>query len=162
MKIKYVIGFIVGVAALTGLAAWIGSGSTMQTSIADNPNRPIAEVKEKEFDLGEMSAKDIKEHDFTIKNIGKDDLILSRVSTSCDCTYAYIINDTGEKSPKFTMHGMNNWRTNLKSGESTTLKVVYEPSIMLVEGAVERFITVATNDPNNPKLEFKIKAKVNK
>lgn len=162
MKVSYIVLFVIIIAAIIGLAVWVGSDSTISTSNSDDPNRPIAEAKEKEFDFGEMNAKDVKEHNFEIKNSGKNDLILSQVSTSCDCTYVYIINSAGEKSPKFTMHGISNWQIKIKSGEAATLQVIYEPAIMPVEGAVERFISIATNDPNNPKLEFNIKAKVNK
>lgn len=161
MKARYIILFVIIVAAIIGLAVWAGSGATIKTASSNDPNRPIAEVQEKEFDLGEMNVKEIKEHNFAIKNIGKDDLVLSNVSTSCDCTYAYIINSAGEKSPKFTMHGMNGSETKVKSGETATLEVIYEPAIMPVKGSVERSVVVASNDPNNPKLEFNIKAKVN-
>lgn len=161
MKAKYIIGFIILAVAVVGLAIWVGSSSTIKTTDKSDPNRPVAEVKEKEFNLGEMSVKEIKDHNFTIKNTGKTNLALSHVSTSCDCTYAYIINSAGQKSQKFTMHGTDHSEINVLPNESATLQVVYEPAIMPVMGAVERFVTVATNDPSNPKLEFKITMKVN-
>lgn len=153
-------GFLLGVLALLAILIWSGSRSAIKTTSANDPNRPIAKLAETAFDLGKMSVKDIKEHDFTITNQGKDDLIISRVATSCDCTYAYIIKD-GQKSPKFSMMGnIAGWKTNLKSGESATLKVIYEPAIMPVSGKVTRTVTVATNDPVNSKLEATVTAEV--
>jgi len=107
-----------------------------------------------------MSVKDIKEHNFTIINDGKSELTLNNVMTSCDCTYVYIIKADKTESPKFTMHGDNSWKTSIQPGQSATVRVVYEPAIMPVFGAVERFVMVATNDPDHQKLEFKITAQV--
>ncbi len=155
-------GFIVAVLGLLVLLVWAGSRTTLKTASADDPNRPIATLEgEPHFDLGKMKVNEIKDHEFTIKNTGKSNLELGQVATSCDCTYAYIIKN-GESSPKFTMHGMNDWKTTLMPDETAIVKAVYEPAIMPVEGKVERVVVVTTNDPVSPKIEFAIMAEVSK
>jgi len=155
--------FIAIISIIIIAAVWIGSSvseSSTPTYSKDDPNRPNVKLSEKSFDFGEINIKETRAHIFKITNVGKSDLNLSRVSTSCDCTYAYIINANGEQSPKFSMHDTSSWQMALKPQESASLKVYYKPSIMPVEGAVDRTINVVTNDPTNPNLEIKITATV--
>lgn len=161
---KYIYSFIVLIALIAIAGIMYGFNKTNNKSTkfnANDPNRPIVEVKESNFDLGKMLVKDTKEHDFLIKNSGQSDLTISRIATSCDCTYAYIIYG-GQKSPKFTMQFNSGWETKIKPGDTATLKVVYQPSIMPIEGPVSRTVTVSTDDPQKPTLEFKISAEVSK
>jgi len=122
-------------------------------------NRPIVALGLTEADLGAMTLRDIKSSTFDIRNDGKADLELTRVNTSCDCTYAYVT-IAGQKSERFIMHNTLPWVGKVAPNQSATLEVVYQPSIMPVRGPVERTVTVATNDPNKPVLTFTVKATV--
>lgn len=158
MDNRSIIGYLIVVILLVAGLVMLGSRTTAPaTTSLDDPNRPQAVVDSKSFDFGNMTNSDIRDHVFTITNNGKSDLVLSQVSTSCDCTYAYITAN-GETSPKFTMHGTNKWSTSVKPGESATVKVVYEPAIMPVHGPVTRMVAVTANDPANPTLEFTLNA----
>lgn len=161
---KYIYSFIglIALIAVAGILYGFSKTNNKESGFsASDPNRPIAEIKESNFDLGKMLVQDIKEHDFTIKNSGQSDLKISRIATSCDCTYAYVIYGE-QKSPKFTMQFNSGWETKIKPGDTATLKVVYQPSIMPIEGPVSRTVTVSTDDPQKPTLEFKISAEVSK
>lgn len=160
MKLFYIILFGL-LAALLIYGIWYGSSKTIKTTSISDPNRPIVEVKEDSFDLGKMKIKDVRDHEFTISNTGKNDLILKQFTTSCGCTFANVIQD-GNTSPKFSMHINSDWQTKLEPGKSLIIKVVYDPSAMPVEGKVVRAVTFATNDPAKPSVELRMIAEVSK
>lgn len=160
MKIFFIILFIL-LAILLGYGIWYGFSKSTPTTTVSDPNRPIVEVKEPEFDVGQMNVKDKRDHEFTVTNIGQSNLILKQFTTSCGCTTAKVIQD-GNESPKFSMHINSGWQTTLEPGKSLIVKVVYDPSAMPVEGRVERSTTFATNDPSKPSVELKLIAKVSK
>lgn len=158
MSAKAIIGYLIGLMVVIGLIIWLGArGTTTSSFSASDPNRPVATATDPTFDFGDMTNKDIRTKVFTIRNTGKSDLSLTRVSTSCDCTYAYITAN-GAKSEKFTMHGTSNWSANVKPNEEAQVEVVYEPAIMPVHGSVTRMVTVVTNDPATPEVMFNVSA----
>ncbi len=160
MNVKAVSIFIALTIALVGLLIWAGSKRTTTTLVdVNDPNRPVATIDEESFDLGRMSVKEVRTHVFQIKNTGLSDLTLARVTTSCNCTYAYVTIN-GRRSPQQTMHGDNGWSDVVKPGESAEVEVVYEPSLMPVSGPVERTVSVTTTDPVMPTLTFMVKANV--
>ncbi len=160
---KNYFGIFVVIILLVVLGAiGIASINSAPSYSQNDQNKPVAFVQQKEANLGEMKIEDTKYYDFKISNKGKSDLLLSQISTSCDCTFAKIIKKDGAESPNLTMHSTNSWKTYLKPNESATLRITYKPSIMPVEGPIDRFATVSTNDPNNPKLEFKVSTVVSK
>lgn len=162
MSFKTIIGYLVVLAILVGgVLVWGMRGAAPAVTSVNDPNRPQAVVDATTFDFGSMTNQDIREREFTITNNGQNELVLSQVSTSCDCTYAYITANN-ETSPRFTMHDTNSWSVSLKKGEKATVKVVYEPSIMPVQGQVSRLVSVTTNDPNQPTITFTVNANVTK
>lgn len=160
MKTFFIILFSL-LAILLGYGIWYGFSKSTPTTSVNDPNRPVVEVKEPNFDLGKMNVKNTRDHEFTVANVGKSNLILKQFTTSCGCTTARVIQD-GQESPKFSMHINSDWQTNLQPGKSLTVKVVYDPSAMPVEGKVERSVTFATNDPAKPSIELKMTAEVSK
>lgn len=160
MSPKIIIAYLISIVLLVGIIVWVGSKGATTTVKSDDPNRPVAIIiGDSNFDFGRMLVSDIRNKVFEVKNDGKSDLELTNVSTSCDCTYTYIT-ASGQKSPKFTMHGTSSWKGEVKPGETAQIDVIYEPAIMPVQGRVERMVSVATNDPNNPKLMFNVTAEV--
>jgi hypothetical protein len=139
---------------------WYSATQTIKTFSADDPNRPVAALSQSIFDFGEMKLSEVRDHDFSLKNTGKSDLVLTQIVTSCDCTFAQIISPDGTKSPEFSMQNNSDWQTKVKPDQSVTLKITYKPALMPVSGPVKRVVDLATNDPANPKLEVTITAKV--
>jgi hypothetical protein len=87
----------------------------------------------------------------TVKNIGKDDLKITRMESSCGCTSASMVVD-GIEGPRFSMasHGTNptGWSVTLEPGETTQLKVYYDPTVHRdMRGPVTRTVTIFSNDP---------------
>lgn len=129
-------------------------------SIQDT-NRPIAETTEVSYDMGTIKVSDTKEKEFIVKNSGKKPLLLSEISSSCGCTSAQIVYK-GLSSKTFSMHSQSDYVAQIDPQTSAVVKVVYMPFTMPVYGVVERQVFMSTNDPNKPKLEFRIKANVQK
>ena len=143
----------------------ISSGEKSQVPIVNysvqDKNKPSVEAKETSFDMGTIKVSDTKEKEFIIKNIGTKPLLLSEISSSCGCTSAQIVYK-GTLSKAFSMHNQSDYVAQIEPNTSAIVKVVYMPFTMPVFGVVERQVFMSTNDPNNPKLEFKIKANVQK
>lgn len=133
--------------------------SNITSFSADDKEKPEVAVSSAFFDLGSMKVKDEKSAQFTIENKGNKPLTLFKVSSSCDCTYGQVTID-GNKSPEFTMHSQNPWTGTIEPGKSAILNVIYRPFVMPVKGPVTRDVYLSTNDPNNPRMTFTVKADV--
>lgn len=160
--------FVVGgvtLAVLAGIIFFSQSGQKTEQSTsgqvysANDEERPKAFVQSLDFDLGKMKVKEQKQADFVIENKGEKPLELFKVSSSCDCTAGQVIID-GVKSPEFSMHASSSWRGVVKPGGKATVSVIYRPFIMPVKGPVDRQVFVNTNDPQNQRLMFTVRADV--
>lgn len=146
--------------AILGLGVWLLSrpiGVEVEKS-----DQAKAFVMETNHDWGEIKINGGKaEKVFLIKNVGSGPLKLSDVSTSCMCTTAQVIID-GKGSPFFGMHQKSSWVGEIPAGKEAELKIVFDPAFHGPSGvgAMTRQIEVATNDKNNPKLEFMLKGVV--
>ena len=58
------------------------------------------------------------------------------------------------------MHAKSDDVIEIAPGKQALVRVIYVPSIMPVYGSVEREVYLNTNDPNSPKLTFKVIANV--
>jgi len=103
-------------------------------------NAPVAEFDAASFDFGEIKQGDKVEHTFTLKNTGKRNLVIRRVSTSCGCTAV-----TPEK-------------TDIGPNESVPLKVEFNSTGKM--GRQNKTITVITNDPKNPTTYIRISSNI--
>lgn len=92
---------------------------------------------------------------FTIKNTGTDMLKLYNIKTSCHCTKAYAT-ISGTDSPSFGMDSLSAWTGEVPAGIEAKLTVVFDPAYHGPSGmgAVNRFVSIETNDPANSKLTF--------
>jgi hypothetical protein len=123
---------------------------------------PRIELNEAERDLGEVSqVAGVVTTDFEFSNMGKSDLVISKLSSSCGCTSGAILYQ-GEVGPQFTMegHGQENpkgWQVAIAPGDSAFLRVYYDPSVHPdLEGAVTRTVSIFSNDP----VEFEKKVTI--
>lgn len=117
----------------------------------DAPKVTVSEVKR---DLGTVSLKSgAVTTEFTIKNEGKSDLVIDKLSSSCGCTSASIVYQ-GKEGPRFYMagHGQDapdpSWKISIAPGNEATVKVYYDPTVHPdLTGAVTREVSVHSNDP---------------
>ena len=98
------------------------------TSVAQRKEKPgpVMEIEPKQHDFGGVKQDQKLVHEFTVNNVGTEDLEILRISTSCGCTAAIL---TGRI---------------VKPGESTTLKVVLETR--QYKGVIDKSVSVASND----------------
>jgi len=101
---------------------------------------PKAAIKQTEYDFKNITEGKIVDHDFTITNTGGDLLKIIAVRATCGCTAA------------------NPDKSELKPGESTTIKVSFNSSGRL--GPQTKFIYISTNDPANNEIRLKITGNV--
>lgn len=97
---------------------------------------PIAKYDGESFDFGDIKPGSKVEHTFTLKNVGKRDLVIRDVKSSCGCTAV---------SPSKNL---------VASNESVPLKVVFDSTGK--SGRQSKTITVITNDPKNPTTTLRI------
>lgn len=124
---------------------------------AQETDRPKLEIGQKEFDFGQMKLTDVKIQEVPIKNSGTKPLIVSDFLTSCDCTFAQFVSG-GVESPRFSMHRNPDWRGEIKPGETAIVRLIYEPRVMPVKGAVSREAVFKTNDPDQALVNLKFNA----
>ena len=99
---------------------------------------PKIQVHEAEHDFGQVRGGQQVEHIFTIANVGKAPLEISKVDSSCACTTAFLSDPT------------------IPPGKTLQMKV--QVAIPKKEGNIEQFVRLQTNDPNQPTFELKVKA----
>lgn len=92
------------------------------------------------FDFGDIKPNSKVEHTFNLKNMGKRDLIIRDVKSSCGCTAV---------SPSKNL---------VASNENVPLKVVFDATGK--SGRQNKTITVITNDPKNPTTILRISSNI--
>lgn len=159
---KIIIGFIILTLLILGGGVYILSQTTTSPAAVTSFQNAKASVGQKTHDWGIIpySGGNVSKT-FTIKNTGTNVLQLTNIKTSCACTYAQIIID-GKTSPTFGMHTTSSWVGGVTAGKEANLTVVFDPAFHGPSGvgAIERLVSVETNDIQNPKLEFSLKGTV--
>jgi hypothetical protein len=110
------------------------------------------------FDFGVISMKDGNvAHTFQVKNPTDKDLTVVRLSTSCMCTNAYIV-DGASRSGPYGMPGMGGTKTNtvFKARKSKKIEIVFDPNAHGPAGVgpMQRFIHLT--DASGGKLQLQI------
>ena len=100
---------------------------------------PIIELDKEIHDFGTITEGDVVETEFTVKNVGESDLIISDAKGSCGCTVP--------QPPKDPIN----------QGDSAPIKVSFESKNK--PGEQEKTVTLTTNTENGHEM-FKIKANV--
>lgn len=117
----------------------------------DAPKITVSETKK---DLGLVSQKNgTVTTEFVIKNEGKSDLVIDKLSSSCGCTSGSLVYQ-GKEGPRFSMagHGLEapdpNWKVAIAPGDEAKVKVDYDPTVHPdLTGPVTRTISIHSNDP---------------
>ena len=126
------------------------------------PGNGVLATPVSEYNFGYVSVKKGGvSTEVPLVNIGKEDLTITFLDTSCGCTSAQVINN-GEAGPIFgmSMHGQSptSWRTVIKPGQKASLKVYYDPYVHQdLRGPVTRVITITTNEKLHPEKQIEIK-----
>jgi hypothetical protein len=101
---------------------------------------PKIVVEPATHDFGKALQNKTLTKEFSLKNLGNEDLVVGELGTSCGCTVAQLATKT------------------LKPGASTPLIVNLETRTY--QGRLERTITIPSNDTATKALEVKVMAEV--
>ena len=123
---------LVLLAAVTALLAGCAGGE------------PDILLEEEQLDLGPVQNGEVRSFEVGVVNQGSRDLVIEAVSTSCGCTSAQVVPMT------------------LGPGKSGVLQVTFDAGAHGPEehGPVMRQVFIASNDPDQPELEFRLTADI--
>jgi hypothetical protein len=102
---------------------------------------PKIKFNHESWDFGRVNQGDILTHVFSFRNEGDATLRINRVRTSCGCTAALV----SEKR--------------IEPGKTGELKVNF--NTRGYEGEVSKYIYVETNDPQDPRKQLAVSARIN-
>ena len=91
-------------------------------------------------DLGRVLTRRILTRPIQVRNAGAQDLVIDRVTSSCNCTVA------------------QGYDTVVKPGRSTTLRLSLDTRD--TPGRVVRSLLIHSNDPTRPQVELRVEATV--
>jgi uncharacterized cupredoxin-like copper-binding protein len=97
---------------------------------------PKVASQQMEYDFGQVARGQHVKYNFVVSNVGGDLLKINDVRASCGCTAA---------KPE---------KDDLAPGESTNIQVDFNSTGR--SGRQTKYITVKTNDPDNPEIRFKL------
>jgi hypothetical protein len=101
---------------------------------------PRIAVEPAVFDFGRAQQEKTLEKEFTVRNLGNEDLVIESVSTTCGCTVA------------------EGYSKVIKPGASTPLRVKLQTRTNF--GRLSRSVLIKSNDPSGRPLELKVEATV--
>lgn len=166
MSKSFIVGVIIfSLLVVIGSYFLVSGGKQNSTSVKlvsyqlKDKEKPKVQAKVLFKDMGKIKVSDKKSEDFVVKNIGTRPLQFSQISSSCDCTVGQVIID-GKESEEFGMHSQSDYVAEVAPQKQAKIRVTYRPYVMPVYGPVDREVYLTTNDPENPKLVFKVKAYV--
>lgn len=107
----------------------------------DPASKARISIPEDMWDFGSIPLNSVVAHDFPIKNVGEDTLVITDVKPICGCTLAPLESDK------------------IAPGEETTLHV--QLNTKKLNGLVRKFINITCSDPVSPYLRVGLKAVIN-
>lgn len=147
-----------------GYAGKGGTTGSVQGAKGTTGAASVLTASEIFYDFGTISMKDGNvTKEFVVINPTDADVSVSTLVTSCMCTSAFIVLPNGSIKGPFGMPGMGYVppaNEVIKSGESRTIRVVYDPNAHGPAGVgeIDRFIILT--DASGGTLQLEIKALV--
>jgi hypothetical protein len=137
-----------------GGAVWL-SWQRLAPRESDSPSGLV--IVPQEHDLGQVKYGEVPTADFEVRNQGRKEITITRISTSCGCTTATVI---GQEEATASGKPIQ-----LETGESLVMRVAFNPAIHGDDtdlGQVKRVIYVTTDNPDQPEVQATIEAEVYK
>ncbi len=111
-------------------------------TLRERRNAPLGRLSAEKWDFGTAEQGSIVRYQLQVFNDGKDTLAIRKIKSSCGCT-------TGEPD-----------RSLIAPGESATIAISFNTYGR--EGYHAKSVTIFTNDPDHPRLEFTIGGNIRK
>jgi len=131
---------VAGLAVAEPPAAKPAADSKAADAKAAPTKGPRIGVEPESFDFGKALQNKTLTKEFSLRNFGNEDLVISEVTTTCGCTVADLTTKT------------------LKPGASTPLTVKLDTRSN--QGKLERQVSIVSNDPQKKTLMIKVMADV--
>jgi Protein of unknown function (DUF1573) len=131
---------VLALAAGAALAQQPAAPATVAAADTAPASGPRIAVEPTVFDFGKAQQQKTLEKEFTIRNLGTEDLVIESVSTTCGCTVA------------------EGYAKVIKPGSTTPLRVKLQTRT--VTGRLSRSVLIKSNDPSGRPLELKVEATV--
>jgi hypothetical protein len=130
-------GLMIGLAWVSGPLA---AAQLPSSGLGPLEGGPRIEVAEPIHDFGRLPPGDSRQHEFVYRNVGSVPLEIKQVRTSCGCTTA------GE------------WDRQVEPGAAGRVAIKFDTANY--SGALQRNVTLVTNDPRQPQLVLQVKAQI--
>jgi hypothetical protein len=101
---------------------------------------PQLRVESLEYDFGEVIQGDKVDHTFRFRNVGDEVLIIESVHSSCGCTAALLSSKR------------------IAPGDTGEIKTTFDSKNF--RDAIQKTITLQSNDPDNQSVQFRLKGQV--
>lgn len=157
------IGFLAAIIFLAGV--FNGNKNSQNASVSSAYSNSALVVENNNYDFGTISmANGDVSYQFELKNEGEEAVKIEKVYTSCMCTSAAIIDESGKKLGAFGMpgHGGTSSKADIevKSGETITVEAVFDPTAHgpAGTGLAQRSVYLETNSKKSPKVELNFTA----
>jgi hypothetical protein len=135
-----IIGASDGFTAATPPNAGLSPVTTPSLSVVKTGSGPRIHVSQPIHDFGKVPSGEQRVHEFLVENVGSAPLEISHVRTSCGCT------TTGQ------------WDRRIEPGSTGRIPIRFDTGNF--SGALQRTVTLVTNDPDNNQLVMQVKAQI--
>jgi len=129
LNLILIIGSIAILAGIVVLAGAFSGNSQNSSSIYSNG---VLTAENNDYDFGTISmANGNVSYKFKLKNEGNEKIIIKKVYTSCMCTTAAILDESGKKLGDFGMPGhgfIPSFEQRLEPNQTGEVEVIYDPS----------------------------------
>lgn len=163
---KKILFGIIGVTIIVLFAAiFFLTKSSSSKAVLEKTIGAKLESQETDFDFKDINYSGSHAiHEFKIKNTGDKDLQIANLATSCHCTKVYFKSAKGE-GPQFGMKGSSapsDWVGTLSPGEEGSIIADFDPAYHGPQGVgqISRIVSIETNDPDKPYVEFNFSGNV--
>lgn len=161
-----IISIIIGVIVLIGIILIARPSSQNSTaSLITNSIGTIA-AEETDYDFGAISMANGKvSHQFKIKNTSDEKVVINKIYTSCMCTVASVIDESGNKLGVFGMPGhggSSRADIEMDGGKTFIVEAVFDPAAHGPSGVglAKRSVYIETNSEKMSELELSFQAMV--
>ena len=155
---KIIMGVIIITVSILVGAVFLLGGSSGKANLEKTVGAKL-ETPETSFDFKDIPFSGGNTiHGFKVKNGGDKELRIANLATSCHCTKVLFKSTKGE-SPRFGMKGSSppsDWVGILAPGEEGEVVADFDPTYHGPQGVglISRMVSLETNDPDHPYVEF--------
>lgn len=156
MKSIVIIMFVLLITALSVVGFAYGFAQTSQKKVILPSGGAKALIDKSSVEWGQIKFSGGKvKAIYRITNTGTETLKLYGATTSCACTLGTITSN-GKVTPPFGMHSPMSATVEVAPGVEAVVEALFDPAFHGPGGVgpISRTITVQTNDPANPTLNF--------